>query len=140
MTDTVTQLFISDLAREFQVTTRTIRFYEDEGLLSPTRQGQTRIYGPRDRVRLKLILRGKRLGFSLREVAEMLQMYDAPEGEVGQLRQFITRIRQRRGELQDQRRDIDQVLQELDALESRCEGILAHHGERMPACETPPGS
>ena len=137
MIDAATQLSISELAREFQVTTRTIRFYEDEGLLSPTRQGQTRVYGPRDRVRLKLILRGKRLGFSLREVAEMLQMYEAPEGEVGQLRQFITRMRQRRAELQDQRRDIEQVLRELDALECRCEGILASHGEPMPACETP---
>ena len=115
---------IGDLARELRVTTRTIRFYEDQGLLTPERQGQNRIYGPRDRVRLKLILRGKRLGFSLREVKDMLDMYDAPEGEVGQLRYFIERMRQRRGDLERQRDDIEQVLAELDELESRCQGIL----------------
>ena len=119
---------ISELAREFGVTTRTIRFYEDEGLLKPSRQGQNRIYAPRDRVRLKLILRGKRLGFSLREVRDMLDMYDAPEGEVGQLRYFIERMRERRADLERQRADIDQVLEELDALEARCESLLGATG------------
>lgn len=115
---------IGDLSREFQVTTRTIRFYEDEKLLSPRRQGQNRIYTPRDRVRLRLILRGKRLGFSIKEIRDMLDMYDAPEGEVGQLREFIERMRLRRADLLRQRADIDQVLNELDALEARCEGLL----------------
>ena len=115
---------IGDLSREFQVTTRTIRFYEDEGLLRPRRQGQSRIYMPRDRVRLKLILRGKRLGFSIREIKDMLDMYDAPEGEVGQLRYFMDRMRERRADLLRQRADIDQVLGELGALEARCEDIL----------------
>lgn len=115
---------IGGLAREFRVTTRTIRFYEDQGLLAPERHGQNRIYGPRDRVRLQLILRGKRLGFSLREIRDMLEMYDAPEGEVGQLRYFMARMRERREDLLRQRADIDQVLGELDALEERCRGIL----------------
>jgi DNA-binding transcriptional MerR regulator len=115
---------IGDLSRELHVTTRAIRFYEDQGLLAPRRQGQQRIYGPRDRVRLKLILRGKRLGFSLAEIREMLEMYDAPEGEVGQLRHFIARMRERRDDLLRQRADIDQVLGELDALETRCQDLL----------------
>jgi DNA-binding transcriptional MerR regulator len=115
---------IGDLSRDFQVTTRTIRFYEDEKLLSPRRQGQNRIYTPRDRVRLHLILRGKRLGFSIKEIRDMLDMYDAPEGEVGQLRYFIERMRLRREDLLRQRADIDQVLGELDALETRCEELL----------------
>jgi DNA-binding transcriptional MerR regulator len=116
---------IGDLSREFHVTTRTIRFYEDQGLLAPRRQGVSRIYAPRDRVRLMLILRGKRLGFSIRDIKGMLEMYDAPEGEVGQLRVFIDRMRERRQDLQRQRADIDQVLGELDALEARCQQILA---------------
>ncbi len=115
---------IGDLSRELRVTTRTIRFYEDQGLLAPRRQGQNRIYTARDRVRLKLILRGKRLGFSLKEVKDMLDMYDAPQGEVGQLRYFIARMRERREDLRRQRADIDQVLGELNELESRCQSIL----------------
>lgn len=124
-TEPQTEFSIGELSREFRVTTRTIRFYEDQGLLTPTRLGQNRIYAPRDRVRLMLILRGKRLGFSIRAIKDMLEMYDAPEGEVGQLRVFIDRMRDRREELQRQRADIDQVLGELDALESRCQHILA---------------
>ncbi len=116
---------IGDLAREFGVTTRAIRFYEDKGLLSPGRQGQTRVYGTREWVRLKLIVRGKRLGFSLRELHEMLDMYDAPSGEEGQLRLFIGKIRHRRSELKRQKQDIDAVLREMDELEIRCDGILA---------------
>ena len=119
---------IGDLAREFAVTTRTIRFYEGEGLLNPARQGQNRIYSSRDRVRLKLILRGKRLGFSLREVREMLDLYDAPEGEFGQLRHFIAKIGERRDALVRQREDIDHVLGELDVVEERCSIILSTKG------------
>lgn len=115
---------IGDLSREFGVTTRTIRFYEDQGLLSPTREGQNRIYRPRDRVRLKLILRGKRLGFSLKEIKELIELYDAPEGETGQLRSFIDKIRARRGELMVQKQDIEHVLDELDSLERRCADLL----------------
>ena len=116
---------IGDLSREFGVTTRTIRFYEDQGLLSPTRKGQNRIYRARDRVRLKLIFRGKRLGFSLKEINKLIELYDAPEGEAGQLRSFIEKIRERRTKLLAQKADIAQVLDELDALEQRCSELLA---------------
>ena len=115
---------IGDLSREFGVTTRAIRFYEDQGLLSPTRNGQNRIYRPRDRVRLKLILRGKRLGFPLKEIRELIELYDAPEGEAGQLRTFIEKIRARRRDLLAQREDIEHVLGELDSLERRCAELL----------------
>jgi DNA-binding transcriptional MerR regulator len=120
---------IGDLSREFGVTTRTIRFYEDQGLLSPAREGQSRIYQPRDRVRLKLILRGKRLGFSLKEIKKLIELYDAPEGEGAQLRSFIEKIRTRRGELLVQKNDIEQVLDELDTLEQRCSELLAVEGD-----------
>jgi DNA-binding transcriptional MerR regulator len=116
---------IGDLSREFGVTTRTIRFYEDQGLLTPTRDGQNRIYEARDRVRLKLILRGKRLGFSLKEINKLIELYDAPEGEAGQLRSFIEKIRARRSELLSQKDDIEHVLDELDSLEQRCADLLA---------------
>ena len=115
---------IGDLSREFGVTTRTIRFYEDQGLLSPTRDGQNRIYRARDRVRLKLVLRGKRLGFSLKEIKKLIELYDAPEGAGGQLRSFIEKIRARRTELLSQKDDIEQVLDELNTLEQRCTDLL----------------
>ncbi|MFT5174363.1 MAG: DNA-binding transcriptional MerR regulator [Gammaproteobacteria bacterium] len=115
---------IGELSRQFAVTTRTIRFYEDEGLLAPQRAGQNRIYTTRDRVRLKLILRGKRLGFSIKEIKDMVDMYDAPEGEVGQLKYFIERMCQRREDLLKQRNDINQVLTELDQLQMRCESMI----------------
>ncbi len=116
---------IGDLSREFGVTTRTIRFYEDQGLLSPTRNGQNRIYRARDRVRLKLIFRGKRLGFSLKEINKLIELYDAPEGEAGQLRSFIEKIRERRTKLLAQSADIAHVLDELDSLEQRCSDLFA---------------
>jgi len=111
---------IADLAKEFGVTTRTIRFYEGEGLLAPQREGQKRLFSPRDRVRLKLILRGKRLGFSLSEISEILDMYDAAPGEKGQLALLLGRIEQRRAALKQQRRDIDQTLADLNEVERRC--------------------
>ncbi len=111
---------ISDLAREFDVTTRAIRFYEDQGLLSPARRGQTRVYSHRDRTRLKLILRGKRLGFSLAEVADIIRLYDDAPGEVGQLRFFLDKIAERRRVLDQQREDIEITVGELEAVERRC--------------------
>jgi len=114
---------ITDLARDFDLTTRAIRFYEDVGLLTPTRDGQRRIYGPRDHVRLKLILRGKRLGFSLTEIKEILDLYDTP-GEAAQLRHFVAKIRERRALLQQQQEDIAVILHELDAIERQCTGLL----------------
>lgn len=114
---------IADLAREFDVTTRTLRFYEDEGLIEPARQGQRRIFSARDRVRLKLILRGKRLGFSLGEIREIIDLYDGP-GEVGQIRFFLDKIRERRAALERQRDDIAATLEELADVEARCTAQL----------------
>jgi DNA-binding transcriptional MerR regulator len=111
---------IADLAREFDVTTRTLRFYEDEGLVAPTRQGQRRVFSSRDRVRLKLILRGKRLGFSLGEIREIIDLYDAPPGEAGQIRFFLGKIRERRAQLERQKADIAASLDELAEVEARC--------------------
>ena len=116
---------ISDLAQEFNLTTRAIRFYEDEGLLQPGRRGRRRVYGARDRVRLKLILRGKRLGFSLSDVRAIIEMYDLDAGETGQLRYFLNQIQERREALKQQRSDIDLTLRELDEIESQCQGRLA---------------
>ena len=120
MADSGQSFSISDLAREFDVTTRTIRYYEDEGLLTPTRRGRNRIFSGRDRTRLKLILRGKRLGFSLSEIADILGLYDDAPGESGQLRYFLDRIADRRRHLEHQRRDIEVTLAELASLEARC--------------------
>lgn len=111
---------ISELAEEFKLTTRAIRFYEDRGLLNPSRRGRTRIYAGRDRIRLRLIQRGKRLGFSLDEISQILDMYEADSGEVGQLSFFLDRIQQRRQTLNQQRRDIDQTLADLDNIETQC--------------------
>jgi DNA-binding transcriptional MerR regulator len=116
---------IGQLAAEFDTTLRTIRFYEDEGLLLPERQGSTRVFHPRDRVRLQLILRGKRLGFSLAEIAAIINMYDDQPGEVGQLRYLMTDIDQRRLALQRKRADLDEAMRELDELEQRCRSDLA---------------
>ncbi len=111
---------IAELAREFDVTTRTIRFYEDQGLIAPARRGQTRIYRQRDRTRLKLILRGKRLGFSLQEVADIIRLYDEEPGEVGQLNYFLDRIKERRALLDQQREDIEITLSDLAVVERNC--------------------
>ena len=111
---------ISELAREFDITTRTIRFYEDEGLLQPGRNGRQRIYARRDYIRLKLILRGKRLGLSLSEISDIIELYDSDQGETGQLASFLDSIRERRSVLKQQRTDIDATLHELQRIERRC--------------------
>ena len=111
---------ITELAREFGITTRAIRFYEDQGLLAPARSGLTRIYAERDRVRLKLVLRGKRLGFTLKEIAAILDMYHAEPGESGQLQYMLERLQDQREVLEKQRNDIDLTLGELDVIESQC--------------------
>lgn len=111
---------ISDLAREFDITTRTIRFYEDQKLIAPLRQGTRRLFRPRDRTRLKLILRGKRLGFGLSEISEIVDLYDAEPGEVGQLRLLISKISERRKLLHQQMQDIKATLDDLAAVEDRC--------------------
>ena len=111
---------ISELAEEFEITTRTIRFYEDEGLLRPKRNGRQRIYSKRDYVRLKLILRGKRLGLSLSEISDIIELYDSDQGELGQLDSFLQSIRERRTTLKQKRADIDATLSELQRIERRC--------------------
>ncbi len=116
---------ISELAKEFEVTPRAIRFYEDQGLLSPGRKGRRRVYGERDRVRLRLILRGKRLGFALSEVKEMFDLYDNSPGEEGQLQYLLDRIHQRRVLLEQQQKDIEAVLGEMKGVERRCEKALS---------------
>jgi len=107
---------ISELAQEFALTTRAIRFYEDEGLIAPTREGRKRVYGARERTRLKLILRGKRLGLSLSEIREILDLYETDIDESPQLRKFVEVLERRRTLLLQQRDDIDAVLAELDPL------------------------
>ncbi|MCA1940415.1 MAG: MerR family DNA-binding transcriptional regulator [Caenispirillum bisanense] len=115
---------ISDLSREFDVTARAIRFYEDKNLIEPMREGQRRIYTARDRVRLMLILRGKRLGFSLSEIKDILDLYDTDMGESRQLELLMAKIGERRDALQAHRRDIDLTLAELDDLERQCRSHL----------------
>jgi DNA-binding transcriptional MerR regulator len=115
---------IGELAAEFDTTLRTIRFYEDQGLLTPERVGTTRVFHDRDRVRLQLILRGKRLGFTLAEIAHVLGMYDETPGERGQLEFLIADIGRRRNALLEKRRDLDEALAELTALEERCRSDL----------------
>jgi len=121
---------IAGLAREFGVTTRTIRFYEDKGLLSPGRAGQRRVYAPRDRVRLRLIMRGKRLGFSLDEIREMIDLYDVDPTEVTQLRHFLDKIAERKAVLSRQQRDIAETLDEMTRIETQCESLLVDKERR----------
>ena len=116
---------ISDLAREFDVTPRAIRFYEDQGLIAPQRSGSRRIYAKRDYVRLKLILRGKRLGLSLSEVAAMFDLYDSARDEKPQLAQFLAALAERRAQLERQRADIDEMLGEIEAFELQSRKLLA---------------
>lgn len=115
---------ISELAHEFDVTPRTIRYYEDEGLLTPLREGQTRIYSHRDKIRLKLTLRGKRLGFSLAEIRELFDMYDTDKSSKTQLHSMIQLIETKRGVLRQQMEDIKMVMAELEAAEQRCVNSL----------------
>lgn len=115
---------ISDLARELDITTRAIRFYEEQGLLSPERRGQERIYSARDKVTLKLILRGKRIGFSLAECRELISLYDPSGGNQKQLRTMLDKIAERRAQLDQQMLDIQQMQIELDTAEERCHAAL----------------
>lgn len=116
---------VSQLARELGVTARTIRFYEDKNLIMPQRAGTTRVYTHRDRARLVLIMRGKRLGFSLREVKEFLDLYDADPEHHLQARQLQLAVRKRLANLREQREAIDQSLSELNEIDRHCEAVLA---------------
>jgi DNA-binding transcriptional MerR regulator len=115
---------ITQLAREFGLTTRAIRFYEDHGLIAPTRAGRNRVYGNRDKVRLKLTLRGKRLGLSLSEIRELIDMYDAAKGERAQVERLQQVLQKRRTILEQQREDIEVVLGEIAAFERQCQDFL----------------
>ena len=110
---------ISELAREFDVTPRAIRFYEDQGLLAPRRDGQRRIYTPRDRTRLKLTLRGKRLGLTLAEIRELIDMYEPGRDERAQLERFLEVLENHKRTLVQQRADIEAQLAEIQTFEKR---------------------
>lgn len=120
---------VSQLARQLGVTARTIRFYEDKNLITPQRAGTTRVYTHRDRARLVLILRGKRLGFSLREIKEFLDLYDADPQHHLQTRTLQQAVRKRVAKLQEQRAAIDESLGELNEIDRQCEAVLASRGK-----------
>ena len=115
---------ISELATEFDITPRTIRFYEEKGLLNPVRQGQKRLFSSADRVRLDLILRGKRCGLSLEESREIIDMYEPGQNNAEQLHSLLGKIEERRGILRAQMADIRQMLKELNQVQARCQSAL----------------
>ena len=115
---------ISELAKEFGITTRTMRFYEEKGLISPRREGHKRLYSSADRVRIKLILRGKRIGMSLNESVEVIDMYDPEHNNADQLHSLISTVQHRRELLRQQKRDIDDMLNGLQEVQSLCESAL----------------
>jgi len=124
-----TELSIADLAKEFDITHRTIRFYEDQGLLTPERRGRgglIRVYSAADRTRLRLTLRGKRLGFSLSEIKEILdmEMYQQPSGPSLQLKRFLATLTRHREALEQQLKDLNEQLKELRSHESHCRELL----------------
>ena len=119
---------ITELTKEFGVSTRTLRFYEDEGLIQPHRRGRTRLYRPADRHLIKQIMRGKRLGFSIAEIRDIIQMYREPPGEGGQLKTIIAKIEERREELRQKRRYLEETLAELDRAEEACLERMAELG------------
>ena len=122
---------ITDLAKEFGVTTRTLRHYEDEGLLSPRREGLARLFTNRDRVRLKLALRAKRVGFALAEIRELFHLYDVARDGKSELHEFIAKLEKRRAWLEQQREDIEAMLNEITFFENQCRKLLAeNHGDR----------
>lgn len=119
---------ISQLAREFGITTRALRFYEDKDLLHPHREGRNRLYDHRDHTRLGLILRGKRLGFSLDEIHSILAIYGTAGGETEQLKFMVQRIKENRLSLLQQQKDLDSALQEMDEIEAKCRDRLRSEG------------
>ncbi|MCW4148219.1 MULTISPECIES: MerR family transcriptional regulator [Halomonadaceae] len=123
---------ISELANEFDLTTRSIRFYEDQELLHPTRRGQTRVYSSKDRVRLKLTIRGKRLGFSLAEIRELFELWDETRsGSKKQLNLMLSKIAERRSALDQQMKDITMVQLELESAEIRCRQALEELNQKQ---------
>ena len=121
---------ISDLAREFDITPRTIRFWEDQGILAPQREGSKRIFTRRDRARLKMALRGKRLGLSLAEIKDLIGMYASTEDETPQLQECLRIMERRRAALQQQREDIEAMLGEIAQFETLCQDELQRRGAK----------
>jgi DNA-binding transcriptional MerR regulator len=119
---------ITELTREFDISTRTLRFYEDEGLIHPERRGRTRLYRPADRHLIAQILRGRRIGFTIAEIREIIEVYDEPPGEVGQLKLLMKKVEERRDGLRQKRKDIEETISELDALEEACLNRMAEIG------------
>lgn len=132
---TVKTYSISELARALDVTTRTIRFYEEQGMLAPTRRGLERIYTPKDLVALKLILRGKRIGFSLAECKDLIELYDPQGDNHYQLNILLKKISERRLQLEQQLLDIQQMQLELDTAEERCHAALLETPEAVDVVE-----
>jgi DNA-binding transcriptional MerR regulator len=128
---------ITELAREFSVTPRAIRYWEDQGLVAPQRAGQTRVYTKRDRTRLKLALRGKRLGLSLAEIKELIEMYDASGSEAAQLQSFLEVLSQRRTALEQQRDDIAAVLEDVARFERQCRSLLKEKHKNSASAALP---
>ena len=126
---------ITELSREFDITPRAIRFYEDQGLLAPAREGtgKSRVYSTRDRTRLKLTLRGKRLGLALSEIRELIDMYESPRDEAAQLTRFLLVLGEHRSQLEQQRMDIEAQLDEIGAFEAQCKKRLGDRGARRAA-------
>jgi DNA-binding transcriptional MerR regulator len=120
---------ISELAQEFGVTTRTIRFYEEKGLIQPLRDGQKRLYTPADRVRIKLILRGKRIGMTLQDSVDLIDLYDPSRNNAQQLNALINTVVLRRATLLQQQKDIDDMLTGLDEVQALCEKALGKHSK-----------
>ena len=119
---------ITELTREFGVSTRTLRFYEDEGLSNPERRGRTRLFRPADRRLIQEILRGRRIGFTIAEIRDIIRVYKDPPGEVGQLEMLMIKVSEKREELRQKRRDIEETLAELDNVEEACLTRLAEIG------------
>jgi DNA-binding transcriptional MerR regulator len=122
---------IAELAREFDITARAIRFYEDHGLLRPSREGvggRSRVYSARDRTRLRLTLRGKRLGLTLSEIKSIVDMYESPKDTVAQLTRFLDALAHQRATLEQQREDIAMALAEISAHEDECRRMLVQTG------------
>ena len=126
---------ISELASEFEVTTRTIRFYEEKGLVQPMREGQKRLYTAADRVRIKLILRGKRIGMTLKETVEVIDLYDPKRNNAEQLLSLINTISVRRARLLQQKDDIDDMLTGLNEVLRLCEKALGKRQKKTSAAQ-----
>ena len=130
---------ITQLAQEFDITPRAIRFYEDVGLLEPTREGRNRVYTHRDRTRLKLTLRGKRLGLTLQEIKQLVDMYDSPDDTAPQLQAFLQVLQAHRQQLQQQLEDIEVTLAEINQHEARCRSLLLEATARRGSGKAPSG-